>query len=108
MVAAVAGILTSYTGNRHYVFLSRNRAVPELARFFIVYITVGLLHTAVMYILIDVMQFRVTIGFAFATSLQVLASYTFNRIYVFVGSLHEKNKSINHGRHRKKSRELKE
>lgn len=90
MVAAVAGILTSYTGNRHYVFLSRNKAVPELARFFIVYITVGLLHTVVMYILVDVLQFNLTVGFAFATSLQVLASYTFNRLIVFVGSPHEK------------------
>jgi putative flippase GtrA len=83
LFAAAFGIMASYLGNRHFVFLSGNPALPESVRFLFSYILVGLVHTVLMYVMVDSLRFALSIGFIFATSVQVFLSYTANRMYVF-------------------------
>lgn len=84
LVAAVFGIITSFAGSRVYVFRgSTERLMHQIYRFILLYVSIALLHGALLYAWTDVMALNYIAGFAVATVMQVIFSYWGNKVLVF-------------------------
>lgn len=84
LLAAVAGITTSFLGSRYFVF--RAHAGPMLqqfAKFGLLYACIALLHGTVLWVWTDLNQLDFRIGFLLATALQVGLSFWGNKVLVF-------------------------
>jgi len=84
MVAAVFGITTSFAGSRIYVFHgSAEPLLRQIYRFILLYVSIALLHGALLYAWTDVMSLNYIAGFGIATVMQVIFSYWGNKVLVF-------------------------
>ena len=84
MVAAVFGITASFTGSRVYVFHgSAEPLLRQVYRFILLYVSIALLHGALLYAWTDVMALNYIAGFGIATVMQVIFSYWGNKVLVF-------------------------
>lgn len=84
LIAAVFGIATSFIGSRVYVFHgSAETLLHQISRFILLYVSIALLHGALLYAWTDVMALNYIAGFAVATVMQVIFSYWGNKILVF-------------------------
>ncbi len=84
LVASVFGIFASFIGSRYYVFQNSSEALSaQIYRFILLYLTIALLHGALLYIWVDKFSLNYIYGFGVATAMQVLLSYFGNKIMVF-------------------------
>jgi putative flippase GtrA len=84
LLAAIAGIGTSFAGNRWLVFRAHEQAILQQAtRYVALYAGVALMHGAVLWVWSDVSGFDYRTGFIIATSLQFVLSFIGNRYLVF-------------------------
>jgi putative flippase GtrA len=84
LVAAAAGILTSFVGSRYFVFRAGEAPVlGQAARFVTLYVAIALLHGATLWLWTDVGGLDYRIGFLVASVLQFACSYVGNRWLVF-------------------------
>jgi putative flippase GtrA len=84
LMAAVAGISTSFLGSRYFVFRSRAETIfRQATKFGLLYALIAGLHGFVLHQWSDIWQFDYRIGFLFATALQMALSYWGNKILVF-------------------------
>ena len=84
LVAAVFGITASFIGSRVYVFHgSAEPLLHQIYRFILLYVSIALLHGALLYAWTDVMALNYIAGFAVATVMQVIFSYWGNKVLVF-------------------------
>ena len=84
MVAGVFGITASFTGSRVYVFQgSAEPLLRQVYRFILLYVSIALLHGALLYAWTDVMALNYIAGFGIATVMQVIFSYWGNKVLVF-------------------------
>lgn len=84
MLAAVFGITASFAGSRVYVFRgSQEPLFRQIYRFLLLYVSIALLHGALLYAWTDVMSLNYAAGFAIATVMQVIFSYWGNKALVF-------------------------
>lgn len=84
LVAAVFGITTSFIGSRVYVFQgSLEPLFRQITRFILLYVSIALLHGALMYVWADVFTLNYVAGFGVATIMQVVFSYWGNKVLVF-------------------------
>lgn len=83
-IAAVFGILTSFLGNRYFVFASKTGSLRrELLRFSALYAALALLSGVLMALWADVLAFDYRIGFVVISSIQLVFSFLGNRMLVF-------------------------
>lgn len=83
-IAAVFGIITSFLGNRYFVFAGRQgSAVRQGALFVGVYATVALLHGLLMFAWADWLGLDYRIGFLLITGMQMVFSFIVNKFVVF-------------------------
>lgn len=82
-LASVAGIATSYLGNRIHTFRSDAPHAVTLPRFLAVYGGVAALHAAGLALWTDLMGLSVHIGFVLVTGLCVALTFIGNRKFVF-------------------------
>jgi putative flippase GtrA len=84
LLAAATGICSSFIGNRYFVFAATKAAIINQAiRFAWLYSGVAAMHATVLFVWTDLQGFDYRIGFIVATALQVLISYTGNKLLVF-------------------------
>lgn len=84
LVAAIAGIATSFVGNRWFVFRASKQAIlAQATRYLALYASVALMHGGVLWLWSDVSGLDYRIGFIVATSMQFVVSFIGNRYLVF-------------------------
>ena len=84
LLAAVAGITTSFFGSRYFVFRAQaGSLLHQFAKFGLLYVCIALLHGTVLWLWTDVNHFDFRIGFLLATALQVMLSFWGNKALVF-------------------------
>lgn len=84
LLAATAGITTSFLGSRYFVFrASDGSMLDQAARFVVLYASIALLHGAVLWLWTDIGRLDYRLGFLVATALQVMLSYWGNKRLVF-------------------------
>jgi putative flippase GtrA len=84
-IASIAGIASSFIGNRYFVF-HEGRAAPwknQAIRFSALYSAIALLHTGFMWLWSDHLKLSLHLGFLIATALQFTLSFLGNRLYIF-------------------------
>lgn len=83
-VAAVFGITASFLGNRYFVFQGQTTsAVRQGSMFLMVYATIALLHTLLMFAWADWLGLDYRIGFVLITGVQMVLSFLINKFVVF-------------------------
>jgi len=83
-IAALFGIMISFTGSRYFVYkLHTNSLYDQIVRFYLLYLSIAILHGFVLYIWTDLYGLNYHFGFVFASILQVLLSYAGNKFLVF-------------------------
>ena len=84
LTASAVAILTSFLGNRYFVFQERSQPIiRQGAMFLMLYTTLALLQGLVLAVWSDLLRFDYRVGFILATMLQVVAGYWGNRVIVF-------------------------
>lgn len=84
LVAAIFGIAASFLGNRYYVFKVDHKSVANQAvAFAVLYVSIAVIHGAVLYGWTDVNGFDYRVGFIIATFVQFVLSYLGNKLVVF-------------------------
>ena len=82
--AAVVGIAASYLGNRIFVFhASAGKLGRQLPRFIALYAVLALLSGLLMGIWSDMLEYDYRLGFLLVSGVQLVASFTGNRLLVF-------------------------
>ncbi len=83
-LAALVGITVSFLGSRYFVFRNHTAGLgAQLWRFVAFYALFALIHAGVLYVWSDLMGFDFRLGFLLATGLQVLMSFSANKLLVF-------------------------
>jgi putative flippase GtrA len=83
-IAALFGITASFIGSRYYVYKNHTGTfISHIIKFAFLYASIALLHGLVLFIWTDYYHFDYKIGFLLATFIQVVLSYTGNKIWVF-------------------------
>jgi putative flippase GtrA len=83
-LAAIAGMSASFLGSRYFVFRNHTAGVgAQLWRFAAFYALFALVHAGVLYLWSDLWGLDFRIGFILATGLQVLMSFSANKLLVF-------------------------
>jgi putative flippase GtrA len=83
-VAALAGSMASFTGNRYFVFQRAAAGMlPQAIKFGGLYMAIALLHGFFLWIWTDLNGCDYRMGFLLATSLQLSLSYIGNKFLVF-------------------------
>ena len=83
-IAALFGISASFVGNRYFVFNARNeRFLHQLARFWLLYAGLALLHGAVLLLWTDWAGLDYRIGFLVGAALQTVCTYFGAKQWVF-------------------------
>lgn len=84
LLAAIVGIAVSFVGSRYFVFRRHSTGVAaQLWRFVAFYALFALIHAGVLYVWTDLLAFDFRVGFLLATALQVLMSFSANKLLVF-------------------------
>jgi putative flippase GtrA len=84
LIAASVGIGVSFLGSRYFVFRNHSSGVAaQLWRFVAFYALFALIHAGVLYVWTDLFALDFRIGFLLATALQVLMSFSANKLLVF-------------------------
>lgn len=84
LLASSFGILTSFFGNKHFVFKSTGGSVsPALARFIFFYAIIALIHGAILHVWSDIYRMNYNQGFVFAILIQFLLGYMASKFFVF-------------------------
>lgn len=82
--AAILGIGVSFIGNRFFVFQARDAVVTSQAgRFLLVYGLLACYHALFLYFWADVFLLDYRFGFLLCTTIQMVLSFFFNKIFVF-------------------------
>ena len=85
VIAALFGITASFIGNRYFVFRGHANGIgSQLWRFGALYLLMAGLHGGVLYVWTDLLRLDYRIGFLIASALQMLLSYSGNKLLVFV------------------------
>lgn len=83
-LAAIVGITASFLGSRYFVFRRHAGGLgTQLWRFALFYALFALIHAAVLYLWTDLAGFDYRFGFVIATALQVVMSFSANKLVVF-------------------------
>lgn len=83
-VAVFFGIAVSFVGSRYFVFKAHKQSIfRQVFKFAGLYIAIALIHGGVMYAWSDIQGWDYVIGFAVATTMQVMISYWGNKLLVF-------------------------
>ena len=84
MTASVFGIVSSFTGNRYFVFQNSNEpANKQIIRFIVLLVTLAGVHFCVMYLSTDIYGNDYRLSFLLATVIQTILSFLGNKIMVF-------------------------
>ena len=84
MTASVFGIVSSFTGNRYFVFQNSNEpANKQIIRFIVLSVTLAGVHFCVMYLSTDIYGNDYRLSFLLATVIQTILSFLGNKIMVF-------------------------
>jgi putative flippase GtrA len=84
MLAAAFGISASFLGSRFYVYPKATAPIwQQAARFAVLYVSIALLHGAVLYLWTDLYSLDYRVGFLIATVIQFCMSYFGNKYLVF-------------------------
>lgn len=84
MLAAAVGITASFLGSRHFVFrAAAGRALPQLARFWVLYLLLALLQGLILFLWTDLAGLDYRIGFLIGTAVQAAGAYLGGRSWVF-------------------------
>jgi putative flippase GtrA len=84
LFAAIAGITASFLGSRYFVFRGHSAGfAAQLWRFVAFYGLFAVIHAGVLFVWTDVMHLDFRIGFLLATGLQMLMSFSANKLLVF-------------------------
>jgi putative flippase GtrA len=84
LLAAVAGMATSFFGNRWFVFgAGAEPILGQAMRYLALYAAIALMHGGILWLWSDKSGLDYRIGFVIATSLQFALSFAGNRYLVF-------------------------
>lgn len=84
MIASTLAISISFFGGRYFVFRKTEEPVlTQAGKFGLLYLSIALLHGAVMWLWSDHFKLDYKVGFVIATSIQMLCSYFGSRFLVF-------------------------
>ena len=84
MTASVFGIISSFLGNRYFVFHNSDEPLnKQITRFIVLSVTLAVVHGFVMYISTDVYGTDYRISFLLATVIQTILSFLGNKTMVF-------------------------
>jgi len=82
--AAIVGITASFFGSRYFVFRGHTASFgSQFWRFVALYALFALVHGGVLFVWTDLMRLEFRIGFVLATALQMLMSFSANKLLVF-------------------------
>ena len=82
--AAIFGITISFLGSRYFVFKhSTETLISQLYRFLLLYVSIALIHGAILYVWVDVYHLYYVTGFMIATFIQIVGGYIGNKKMVF-------------------------
>jgi putative flippase GtrA len=84
LIGAIFGISASFVGSRYFVYRGHNDTfINQGFRFVVLYGIIALFHGGVLYFWSDIYQLNYHLGFIVATALQMILSYSGNKIFVF-------------------------
>lgn len=84
LIAAALSISVSFLGSRYYVFKNTDQPwYRQASKFVLLYLSIALVHGAVMWLWSDHFGFDYRLGFLIATCFQVAGSYLGNKFLVF-------------------------
>jgi putative flippase GtrA len=84
LAAAAIGIITSFMGNRYFVFQgSSGQTLHQALKFGFLYAAIATIHGTTLYLWTDIMARDYRIGFCIATVFQFALSYIGNKFLVF-------------------------
>ena len=84
LIAAIVGILVSFTGSRYFVFRAHEKSIyAQFVRFSLLYACIALLHACVLFGWTDLAGLDYRTGFLLATGFQVVLSFWGNKHLVF-------------------------
>ena len=89
-IASIFGILTSFLGNKFFVFTNvnqysypNNHAFKQLRSFLLIYGLIMLICSVLMGVLSDLLHINYNLSFMLALCVQTLLSFFGNKLYVF-------------------------
>ena len=84
LIAACFGILTSFLGNRYFVFKQHeSNIVSQAIKFSLLYVAIAFLHGFILFVWSDWLKLDYRVGFLVATFFQFVLSYLGNKNMVF-------------------------
>jgi putative flippase GtrA len=83
VVGSVFGITTSYLGNHAFVFRATGNHLRFALRFALLYASIMALHGCLMYVCTEVLDAAYAWGFAAATVVSAVSTFSANRYLVF-------------------------
>jgi len=84
LIAACFGILTSFLGNRYFVFKQHeSNIVSQAIKFSLLYVAIAFLHGFILFVWSDWLKLDYRVGFLVATFFQFVLSYLGNKKMVF-------------------------
>jgi putative flippase GtrA len=84
LIAATAGITTSFLGSRYFVFKAHDKSLlQQFAKFSLLYVCIAILHATVLWVWTDINGFDFRLGFLLATGLATILSFWGNKALVF-------------------------
>ena len=84
LIAACFGILTSFLGNRYFVFKQHeSNIVSQAINFSLLYVAIAFLHGFILFVWSDWLKLDYRVGFLVATFFQFVLSYLGNKKMVF-------------------------
>lgn len=82
--AALIAIAFSFLGNKFFVFSSQDQSwLRQASRFILVYLISASVHSSVLFIWTDTYSLDYKIGFLIATTIQLIITFTSNKLVVF-------------------------
>ena len=84
LIASIFGIITSFLGNRYFVFKNLDRNIFDQGlNFFLLYSVIAAMNGLILYIWSDRIGLSYNLGFVLATALQFILSFYGNKFLIF-------------------------
>ena len=82
--ASILGILSSYLGCRYFVFDSKVYLKNQFFKFLVLYISILIINTLIMFLLSDIFGINYRISFMCTLLIQVFTSFFVNKFFIFL------------------------
>jgi putative flippase GtrA len=84
LIASICGIITSFIGNRYFVFKDKSKSIlMQLINFISLYAYIAIINCIILFVWSDIMKKNYQIGFILTLILQIIIGYFANKKIIF-------------------------